>query len=276
MKAQTLQFPGTTLYYETRGSGPVLLMIAGGGTDAGVFEGIASLLARDYTVVTYDPRGNSRSPLDGPPVDQQIEVHSDDARRLIETVADGPVAVFGTSSGAIVGLDLIARHPTVVSKLVAHEPPLLEILPDVARWRAFHDEVYDTYKREGAESAMYKWVTGVGLDVVVPPPNAELPPEMAAAMQRMAGNQELFLGHELLPFTRYVPDLSRLSAQKDRIVLAGGYDSREKLAGQLAYQPAVLLAERFGTQVVDFPGDHGGYGAQAPAFAAKLREVLER
>jgi pimeloyl-ACP methyl ester carboxylesterase len=80
MKAQTLQLSGTTLYYETRGSGPVLLLIAGGGTDAGIFEGLASFLAHDYTVITYDPRGNSRSPLDGPLVDQQIEVHSDDAR----------------------------------------------------------------------------------------------------------------------------------------------------------------------------------------------------
>ncbi len=274
MKAQTLQLPGATLYYETRGSGPVLLLIAGGASDAGVFEDVASFLAHDYTVVTYDPRGNSRSPLDGPPEDQQIEVHSDDARRLLETVADGPAAVFGTSSGAIVGLDLIARHPTLISRLVAHEPPMLEVLPDVAKWRAFHDDVYDTYRREGAESAMQKWVVGVGLDVVVPPPGAELPPHVAATMKRMAGNQDLFIAHELLPFTHYVPDLPRLSAHKDRIVLAGGHDSREQLAGQSAYRPAVWLAERFGTQVVDFPGDHGGYGAQPAAFAAKLREVL--
>jgi len=274
MKAQTLQLEGVTLYYETRGSGPVLLLIAGGGTDAGVFEGVASFLAHDYTVVTYDPRGNSRSPLTGEPEDQQIEVHSDDARRLLETVTNGPAFVFGTSSGAIVGLDLIARHPTVVSRLVAHEPPMLELLPDVARWRAFHDDVYETYQREGAESAMHKWTVGVGLDVAGPPPGAELPPHIAEAMQRMAGNTDLFLAHELRPFTRYVPDLPRLSAHKDRIVLAGGHDSREKLAGQLAYRPAVLLAERFGTQVVDFPGDHGGYAAQPAAFAAKLREVL--
>src|SRR5260370_3371657 len=122
MKAQTLQLPGATLYYETRGSGPVLLLIAGGFTDAGVFEDVASFLAHDYTVVTYDPRGNSRSPLDGPPEDQQIEVHHDDARRLLETVADVPAAVFGNSSGAIVGLDLIARHPTLVSRAVARVP----------------------------------------------------------------------------------------------------------------------------------------------------------
>jgi len=89
MKAQTLKVPGATLYYETRGSGPVLLLIAGGGTDAGVFEAVAHVLAHDYTVVTYDSRGNSRSPLDGPPTDQQIAVHSDDARRLLSTTASG-------------------------------------------------------------------------------------------------------------------------------------------------------------------------------------------
>jgi pimeloyl-ACP methyl ester carboxylesterase len=274
MKAQTLKVPGATLYYETRGSGPVLLLIAGGGTDAGVFEEVASLLAHDYTVVSYDPRGNSRSPLDGPSIDQQIEIHSDDARRLLETAADGPVAVFGTSSGAIVALDLMGRHPTVVSRVVAHEPPLLELLPDAARWRSFHDDVYETYKREGAAAAMHKWTIGIGLDFVAPPPEAELPPHVAATMKRIAGNTDLFLAHELLPFTRYIPDLARLSAHKDRIVLAVGHDTREQLAGQLVYRPATWLAERFGTQIVDFPGDHGGYGAHPAAFTAKLREVL--
>lgn len=270
MKAQTLKVPGATLYYETRGSGPVLLLIAGGGTDAGVFEDMADVLAHDYTILTYDPRGNSRSSLDGPPEDQQIEVHSDDARRLISNITDEPASVFGSSSGAIVALDLIARHPTLVSRVVAHEPPLLEVLPDVARWRAFHDEVYETYQREGAQAAGQKWVVGVGLDAVVPPPEASLPPHVAAAMKRMAGNMDLFLAHQLLPITHYVPDLPQLSAHKDRIVLAGGQDSR----GQLAYRPAAWLAEHFGTQVVDFPGNHGGYGAQPVAFAAKLREVL--
>src|SRR5260370_39368136 len=99
MKAQTLQLKGATLYYETRGSGPVLLLIAGGASDAGVFEGVASFLAHDYTVVTYDPRGNSRSPLTGEPEDQQIDVHSHHARRLSESVADGPPVGVVPSSG---------------------------------------------------------------------------------------------------------------------------------------------------------------------------------
>jgi pimeloyl-ACP methyl ester carboxylesterase len=270
MKAQTLRILGATLYYEMRGSGPTLLLIAGGNGDAGIFERVAGILATDYTVVTYDPRGNSRSRLDGPPEDQRIEVHSDDARRLLQSVADSPAYVFGSSSGAIVGLDLVARHPKLVSKLVAHEPPMVEVLPDVATWRAFFDDVYDTYRRKGVGPALQKFAAGVGLDVRSDLAGSELPLDVAAMINRMAGNLDFFLSHEVRQFTRYVPDLPALDANQDRIVLAGGRDSRE----HLPYRPAALLAERFGTQLVDFPGDHIGYATQPVEFAAKLRDVL--
>jgi len=74
-KSEILKVPGARLYYEVQGSGPVLLMIPGGPTDAGVFAGLAGFLADRYTVVPYDPRGNSRSVLDGPPEDQRMDVH---------------------------------------------------------------------------------------------------------------------------------------------------------------------------------------------------------
>ncbi len=270
MEAQTLQLRGASLYYETRGSGPVVLLIAGGREDAGALEGIATLLARDYRVVTYDPRGHSRSPLDGPPKDQRIEVHSDDAHRLLETVAYAPVGVFGSSSGAMVGLDLIARHPGQVARLVAHEPLLFEVLPDAATWRAFADDVYKTYQREGARPALRKFAAGAGLDPARRRRGAERLPEVSARRKWLAGNLDFFFAHEVVPFTRYVPALPALDANKNRIVLAGGQDSRERLS----YRPAAWLAERFGTRVVDFPGGHSGYVGQPAAFAAKLREVL--
>ncbi|HEV8599394.1 MAG TPA: hypothetical protein VGQ69_08555, partial [Gemmatimonadales bacterium] len=53
---------GTDLYYELRGSGSPLLLISGATGDAGHFERVASLLAGEFAVVTYDRRGNSRSP----------------------------------------------------------------------------------------------------------------------------------------------------------------------------------------------------------------------
>ena len=96
------QSPRSDALLRDAGFGPsVAADRSGGGTDAGVFEAVAHVLAHDYTVVTYDPRDNSRSPLDGPPTDQQIAVHSDDARRLLSTTASDPAAVFGSSSGDI-------------------------------------------------------------------------------------------------------------------------------------------------------------------------------
>jgi hypothetical protein len=83
---KTMKVAGATLYYEVRGSGPVLLMIPGGPADSDVFAGIAPMLAERYTVVTYDPRGDSRSPLDGTPEAWWAEVHADDASLLLAAV----------------------------------------------------------------------------------------------------------------------------------------------------------------------------------------------
>ena len=62
-KIETLKVPGANLYYEVRGSGPVLLMMPGGPADASAFRSIVGHLATHYTVVTYDPRGLSRTKL---------------------------------------------------------------------------------------------------------------------------------------------------------------------------------------------------------------------
>ena len=62
MKHGLVEVNGAQIYYETRGSGPPLLLIMGLTGDAGWFEPLAEILAEQFTVVTYDRRGNSRSP----------------------------------------------------------------------------------------------------------------------------------------------------------------------------------------------------------------------
>jgi pimeloyl-ACP methyl ester carboxylesterase len=114
-----LKVPGAQLYYETEGSGPVLLMIPGGPGDAGGFADLARFLTDRYTVVRYDPRGNSRSVLESPPEDQQMEVHGDDAAQLLGALSDQPAYVLGSSGGAQIGLNLTARYPERVRALVA-------------------------------------------------------------------------------------------------------------------------------------------------------------
>jgi pimeloyl-ACP methyl ester carboxylesterase len=269
---KTLKVPGASLYYEVRGTGPVLLLIPGGPADASIFAGIADVLAKHYTVVTYDPRGNSRSSLDGPPEDWQADVHGDDAARLIEALGGGAAYVFGNSSGALVGLNLAARYPQRVRTLVAHEPPAMELLPDAAAQRARAQEVYDTYRSQGVGPAMQKFMTMAGLKGGPPPQTAgsQPTPEMMESMARMGRNAELFLAHVIRQNSAFVPDIQALRKGSPSIVVAGGSESDN----QPAYRAAVALADRLGLTVVRFPGDHGGFMMRPDAFAAKLQEVL--
>ena len=95
-----LGVPGASLYYEVRGSGPVLLMMPGGPADAGAFRRIAEPLESHYTVVTYDPRGLSHSTLDGPLQDDRIvEIFADDVHRLLTAAAKEGADVFASSGG---------------------------------------------------------------------------------------------------------------------------------------------------------------------------------
>jgi acetyltransferase/esterase len=71
-------------------------------------------------MVTYDRRCFSRSHLTGQ-----------------------PAIVFGNSSGAIVALEVLTHAPKQVQMVVAHEPSVVLLLPDAAKWLAFFDEVYD-------------------------------------------------------------------------------------------------------------------------------------
>src|SRR5262245_34988277 len=80
---KTIAVPGAKLYVETRGSGPVLLLITGGPTDAGVFNDLGDRLADRYTVVSYDQRGHSRSSLDDPSQDIAVGLHADDAASVL-------------------------------------------------------------------------------------------------------------------------------------------------------------------------------------------------
>jgi pimeloyl-ACP methyl ester carboxylesterase len=270
--ANTLKVPGASLYYEVRGSGPTLLLISGGPTDANVYAGIAALLAERYTVVTYDPRGNSRSVLDDPAADLGIDVHGDDAARLLEVIGPGPAYVFGNSGGALTGLSLAARSPDKVRTLVAHEPPVVELLPDAAAHRLRSQEIYDTYRTAGVGPAMQKFLALAGLKGG-PPPSAHgdpPSPEMMQTMARMGKNMELFLARGMREASTFVPDIAALRKATPRVLIAGG----EASGDQLAYRAAVALADRLGSVFVHFPGDHGGFTTHPGAFAVRLREVL--
>jgi pimeloyl-ACP methyl ester carboxylesterase len=275
MKEHYLKVPGASLSYKIQGSGPVLLMIPGGPTDATVFAGIAPRLSHWYTVVTYDPRGLGRSKLDALPEDQRIvETMADDAYRLLVAVGSESAFVFANSGGAIIGLELVTHYPQQVRTLVAHEPPAIALLPDGSALLAAVQDVYDTYRSVGVGPAMQKFLAATGLSGDQRPGEFGSPNkpnlEMLEAMREMQRNLEFFLAHYLRAINGYQPEIAALKTGSTRIVSAVGEES----TGQLAYRGGVKLAEQLGTEVVVFPGDHGGFSTHPDAFAEMLHQVL--
>ena len=109
---------------------PPLFMI-GQPMDASGFGMLASHFP-DRTVITYDPRGLGRSTRKDGRVDNAPTVQADDVHAVIEALGVGPVEMFASSGGAVTALALVAAYPNDVTTLVAHEPPLLALLPDAA------------------------------------------------------------------------------------------------------------------------------------------------
>lgn len=246
----------------------MLLLLQGGDGDADGMEGLAGRLVNHYTVVSYDRRGLSRSPIDDRDVSPGLETHGDDARRLLESLTPEPVFVFGGSIGALIGLELAARASGRIRTLVAHEPPTTELLPDSERAEAdqAREEVEEIYRCEGVAAALKKFlaISGVNLqdrepDLVLPPPNSQ-----------RASNLAFFLTHDALAALRYRADLAALQPVAARIVVSGGRGSRD----YFPYRCARALASRLGTTFVEFPGGHSGYVLRPKEFAAKLDEIL--
>lgn len=264
-----LKVPGAQLSYEVIGSGSLLILIPGAAGTGEVFRPLAHHLISQYQVVTYDRRGFSRSLLDGPQdYEHRLSTDADDVRRLIEHLTDRPATVFGNSSGALVALEVISRFPERVQMVVAHEPPVVSLLPDAPEWWAFFDGVYDTYRTEGIPQAMHQFGSSTLGSVdhqVMEQARRE------HANEYTLSNTRYWMEHELRWYPRVELDLAVLAEVAERIILAGGRDSRD----QMTYQPNRVLARRLGLEIVDFPGGHLGFLSSPTEFAQELMDALK-
>lgn len=275
-----LDVTGGTLYYEVRGSGPLMLII-GQPMTAAPFAPLADLMAEDHTVVTYDPHGLGQSTVEDPSLAVTPKVHADDLARLVEAVGSGPADVFASSGGAIAGLAFAAIRPDLVGTLVAHEPPVTDLLPDAEYVRVATDDAEDAFRAYGSGAAWGKFVSlvmhqglvteaGITPATWTPPPGAEVQAPPAEPSAKQLADDELFFLRMLKPFTRYQPDIEQLRTGSSRIVIGVGGAS----GPEVARRSAEALAERLELTPTDFPGDHGGFMSDPPAFAATLRSVL--
>jgi pimeloyl-ACP methyl ester carboxylesterase len=267
-----INVPGAKLFYKTRGTGPALLVLQGGGGNADGSDALADALADRYTVIAYDRRGLSRSPAGDPSQPPGIRTHSDDASRLLTALTDQPAFVFGSSLGALIGLDLITAHPQQVRLLVAHEAACAALLgePERSQFLAMQHDVEDTFTRDGLLPAMRKLFAIAGGYGDDPEPETARPQITREQTAQHTANMRFFLTHDAPAAHRYQPDLAALKAIAASIIPAGGMLSR----GSFPYRCAQALADHLGRPLTEFPGNHSGYTLRPRAFAETLHRAL--
>jgi aminoacrylate hydrolase len=107
---------GAALYYETHGSGPPLMLVAGLGGVATFWQAHVDVFARHFTVILHDHRGTGRSALSR--IDYSVEQMADDAVQLMEALAIKQAHYIGHSTGGAMGQVIATDHPERLSRLV--------------------------------------------------------------------------------------------------------------------------------------------------------------
>jgi pimeloyl-ACP methyl ester carboxylesterase len=263
----SLAVPGARLHHEIRGAGPLVVLL-GTPMDAHAFAGLADLLAADHTVLTTDVRGIGRSPVDDPDASPTLSTRADDVARLIRHVdPTGPVTLVGSSGGAVTALAVAQEHPGLVDTVVAHEPPLVELLEDRVERHAGEDVVIERWFAGDHAGSWRAFLENA---------NIHMPEEVFAmvfaaepdAAARADGDYQN--AHLLRPTTHFRPDADALRTGVARIVVGIGEDS----AGQLCDRTSRALAQELGVEPTIFPGDHIGFAEDPAAFLPALRAVL--
>lgn len=108
---------GWPLHGATTGSGPIVVLLHGGGPDHHSLVPLADRLADRYTVVLPDVRGYGRS-VCGDPARHTWARYADDVAALLDHLGVSSAVVGGTGLGATITLRACLAHPDRVAAAV--------------------------------------------------------------------------------------------------------------------------------------------------------------
>jgi pimeloyl-ACP methyl ester carboxylesterase len=259
---------GAQLYHQVRGSGPALLMIHGTGADSGCYDRVATRLASDFTVITYDRRGWSRSPRPSGWKQTSIEEQADDAAWLLKATGHAPALVFGSSSAGLTALDLILRHPEVVRGAVFHESSAFTWLPQDFVQQQFAEmnalmgpAVASGGPRAGHQAFLTALAGDDGLQSVAD----------SETLERWLGNSHFMFEYEFPSMLLgYRPAPAAIAAIKLPVRVMRAAQSQP-----INVAAAGWLAAQLKTEVLIAPGAHIAYGSRPGEFADALRAALK-
>lgn len=271
-----------TIVYDVHGEAAetVPLMVLGSPMEAAAFAMLVDGL-EDRTVVTVDPRGAGRTRKDVEATFNEPEQHAADLQAVVDELGAERVDVFATSGAAVTALAWV-QAGAPIGTLVAHEPPLVTLLPDREHVTALVQRMSEVYEREGHGPAMARFIALVmhegpftAADVDAPAPN----PAAFGLPVEDSGDRTDALLWQNRSCTAWQPDIEALRQTDTRILVGVGEESRANLPGRAALELAKLL----GIEPTWLPGGHTGFlppehpgaGDDPVAFARRLRAALE-
>jgi pimeloyl-ACP methyl ester carboxylesterase len=259
------QVNGAQLYYERRGAGLPLVFIPGGSVDSSHYAAVADRLADGFQVITFDRRGNGRSPRPRGWHATSIAEQADDAAGLIEALDIGPCAVWAGSLGGVILLELLIRRPGLIRTAIVHEPPLFGVLDGehlaagllATAARAVRSNTVRDAFRDHAQQSVGEAFDGLSNEL----------------RERMFDNAQVFFDLEIPALVDHRPDLAAALRRID-ITLCVMADANNVDAPPV--RAARWLVDTLGAEFRDLSGGHMPYATEPEATAAAIRAVLDR
>ena len=256
---------GARLYYEKQGTGQSLLFIAGSAGDAGNFTRVAALLADEFTVVTYDRRGNSRSERPKGWTTTSVAEQADDAAGIVQALGLEPAVVFGASAGGPIALDLMIRHPRLARAGILQDPAIFSVLPDAAAAlaprRALIEDALRTKGPRGTVEAPMCYLNDAAVLTAIP----------TDILERMLNNAETILNIEAPGFASWQPSPEDLASLVVPVVLMVARDTLP-----VYRQVTEWLARQLKVEPITVPGRHAFYYYHPRDLADVVRPILRR
>jgi pimeloyl-ACP methyl ester carboxylesterase len=139
----------TSLYYEVKGGGKPLLLIAGLGSDSSSWFGVSGTLSRRFKVIVFDNPGTGRSSDMKKPF--TIAHMADVVAEFLEYLKIKRANILGHSMGGYIAQELAVNYPECVDKLILESTAPVSSRRNEALFKNFYTQL----KKEGCSKA---WV----------------------------------------------------------------------------------------------------------------------
>lgn len=271
---------GFQLFYKKEGAGPLLLMIHGVACDSDYFDQAVVFLKEQFTVVTYDRRGYSRSVCTcrerDTVSDYSIKAQVEDAAVLIRMQNQGPAFAVGCSAGGVVALELAQTFPELISGLLLQEPPIVgnrQIREQMNHWI---QQLQDAIAKKRINQAV------ISLKNVLGGTDRKVMSKGLEAQRQDLENFMVFLTCEMEEFLTYHVQHQEVHGRTDK------EKDREKLSllytvtvgacseGGLFAKAADSVAQQMGWELIRNPGYHNFPADMPLEFSKLVSEVFDR